>query len=316
MRKKRKKRPAKTPVTLATLYPPSPQGAYHTEEPLDLPTEIREVLERFYPALEALDIGLARFTRTEPTHTTHFDLLSEYLNRILSHTLQDSPSCMITIHELEKNTRLRHTLPDPDVTCPCGRPKQPPSTDANKAPARPPDTAQIGLSLWRKPFPFQEGTRHAPTNGGLRLNPDKVHVIVSVAQSFKEPLFVIGLRTTLPAYILEALGLLFDTLYACAREYAPSTHKARFSAVAKLLEETLYILPEETSSLIRVVYTDNETTKSVTKRHRNRSTEEHWHTLTDDSPDEQQRNWAFNQCTQYSRHWEAWLYLPSNCAET
>ncbi|KAM6499516.1 hypothetical protein JOM56_005024 [Amanita muscaria] len=260
--------------------------------------------------------------------------LTEDLNKILAATLQDSPSCITTFYTTAKPLCREQHLPRrpraPLGPCPMPAPiakSEPPRTSHTihssliRTPMHDiiPDVhtldriehtiaPQVGLQLWRRPYPVWKLMLGRPLYTGLLLNPCKTFIMTSHEEDLTHPLTILGHHTQHPEDILLSLVDLTALITHCAAMVPPRDHPDYVPSFARLLNEALLIALEDTHSRIKIVYSDKDTPKS-TGAFRNGRRPPKGHPLglhLDDLVTVQLCIWTISQCARMIRHWEGW----------
>ncbi|KAM6489199.1 hypothetical protein JOM56_015369 [Amanita muscaria] len=335
MRRKRRKKSA--PGVTTTVRPTlAPHGEQHPA----LSTPPIPVLRA---TLVLVSGFMIEFSATLRQHTKNLHRqvlawrmtrLTQDLNKILAATLQDSPSCITAFYTTAKPLCREQHLPRrpraPLGPCPTPAPiakSEPPRTShtLHPGPTRTPMhdmlpdvhtldriehtiAPQVGLQLWRRPYPVWKLMLGRPLYTGLLLNPCKTFIMTSHEEDLTHPLTILGHHIQHPGDILLSLVNLTALITRCAAMVPPRDHPDYIPSFARLLNEALFIALEDTHSRIKIVYSDKDTPKS-TRAFRNGRRPPKGHPLglhLDDLVTVQLCAWTIAQCTRMIRHWEGW----------
>ncbi|KAM6498945.1 hypothetical protein JOM56_006893 [Amanita muscaria] len=335
MRRKRRKKsaPGITTTVRPTLAP-------HREQHPALSTPPIPVLRA---TLVLVSGFMIEFSATLRQHTKNLHRqvlawrmtrLTKDLNKILAATLQDSPSCITAFYTTAKPLcrephlprRPRAPLGPRPTPAPIAK-SEPPRTShtIHSGPTRTPMhdilpdvhtldriehtiAPQVGLQLWRRPYPVWKLMLGRPLYTGLLLNPCKTFIMTSHEEDLTHPLTILGHRIQHPEDILWSLVDLTALITRCTAMVPPRDHPDYVPHFARLLNEALLIALEDTHSRIRIAYTDKDTPKSTGAFRKGRRPPK-GHPLglrLDDLVTAQLCAWTIAQCTRTIRHWEGW----------
>ncbi|KAM6491907.1 hypothetical protein JOM56_012545, partial [Amanita muscaria] len=302
---------------------------------LGVTTTVRPMLAPHREQHPALSTPPIPFSATLRQHTKNLHRqvlawrmtrLTEDLNKILAATLQDSPSCITAFYTTAKPLCREPHLPR-RPRAPLG-PRPTPAPIAKSEPPRTSHTIhsgptrtlmhdilpdihtldriehtiapQVGLQLWRRPYPVWKLMLGRPLYTGLLLNPCKTFIMTSHEEDLTHPLTILGHCIEHPEDILLSLGDLTTLITRCAAMVPPRDHPNYIPSFAHLLNEVLLIALEDMHSHIKIVYSDEDTPKS---------TGAFRHPLglhLDDLVTAQLCIWTISQCACMIRHWEGW----------
>ncbi|KIL59136.1 hypothetical protein M378DRAFT_15008, partial [Amanita muscaria Koide BX008] len=230
---------------------------------------------------------MIEFTTVLRQHTKHLHRqalawrmtrLTEDLNKILALTLQESPSRITAFYTTAKPFRREQQLPR--------RPRAPVGPHPTPAPIaknEPPRTLytshlglirtplhdilpdvhtldgsehtiapQVGLQLWRRPYPVWKLMLGRPLHTGLLLNHRKTFIMTSHEEGLIHPLTILGHRIEHHEDILMSLVDLTALITRCTAMIPSQDHPDYVPYFARLLNEALLIALEDTHSRIRV----------------------------------------------------------------
>ncbi|KIL68757.1 hypothetical protein M378DRAFT_8215 [Amanita muscaria Koide BX008] len=263
--------------------------------------------------------------------------LTKDLNKILALTMQESPSRMTASYTTAKPLRREpqhprrprapvgpHSKPAPMAE------SEPPRTShtSHSGPTRTPlhdilpdvhtldgsehtIAPQVGLQLWRRPYPVWKLMLGRPLHIGLLINHRKTFIMKSHEESLTHPLTILGHRIEHHEDILVSLVNLTALIMHCTATIPPQEHPDYVPHFAQALNEALLYALEDTHYRIRIVYSDNHTDRSIGAFRKGRRPPK-GHPLglhLDDLVTAQLCTWTIAQCTRMIRHWEGWPLL-------
>ncbi|KIL58824.1 hypothetical protein M378DRAFT_15228 [Amanita muscaria Koide BX008] len=265
--------------------------------------------------------------------------LTEDLNKVLSHTLRESPSWITASYANATPLTMLRELYHPQLPrVPLG-PWSAPGPIAKSEPSRPPRTMHlgppktpahislpnvytfggldltlahhVGLHFERRAYPIWAVMLGRPLLTGLLLSPRKVFIMTSHEQTLTHPLTILGHRLAHPEDILLALATLYTILASITDMIPRQNHHEFVPAFARLLNEALLIALKDTHSRIRIVYSDDHTDQSIRafRRGRRRPKGHPLGLRLDDLVTAQLCAWTIAQCTRMIHHWEGWPLL-------